>query len=586
MRYIMTSLSDAIKQALRVKPKLAIRIIFLMIASSCAVPLIGLGQKWVLDSTAEHNPTLLAISVALSILAYCGAAVLQRLQQNLQFSIMDPIDESLRLRLLEAVSRRPTIDGFDDPDYLDRVEAVKVKSYSAAQTGWNAIQGIFTIAGALLSVAVLVTVSPIVAFLPVLAVVPVVTSMISAPKVGRAIKEAASFDRAALRYHGLATRVDTLSELKTSSASTVISTRADALWESGTRTQLASRIRGDSLTMLGSAVFGLGLILAISFTANGAGSAGNVILVAAIGLRLRGQASATVSAATGVAEGISLTRTLEAVVSRPLDGAPQSQGTAGRTSGLVCSDVSFSYARGRRNALKNLSISIPPGGSLAIVGANGSGKSTLLKLLAGMYMPDSGRITIDGSPIEPGMSSADRTIISACYQDFLKPAFSLREAVTFGLRGVDDTDVLDALAKAKLQVGGQRMPGLDAELGLEFGGLDLSHGQWQRVALARAVLRQSSLIFLFDEPTASVDAATENDLIEALLENSLTGAGRNRSVTVLVSHRYATAHLADNILVLDKGEAAELGSHEELLARGGLYADAFNAQRDAYQSQS
>ena len=240
-------------------------------------------------------------------------------------------------------------------------------------------------------------------------------------------------------------------------------------------------------------------------------------------------------------------------------------------------DVRFAYPGRARPTLDGFSLHVPAGQSLAIVGENGAGKSTLIKLLCGLYEPAAGRVALDGlDPVEA------RGRIGVIFQDFVRYRLPLRENVAFGHLGLMDDD--QALERAMRDAGAgsllTRLPkGWDTILSREYeGGADLSGGQWQRIALARALtaVRGGAGLLILDEPTAALDVRAETELFERFLE--LT-----RGVTtILVSHRLSSVRLADRIVVVDGGRVAEDGTHDELMAAGGLYARMYALQADRF----
>jgi len=224
---------------------------------------------------------------------------------------------------------------------------------------------------------------------------------------------------------------------------------------------------------------------------------------------------------------------------------------------------------------------------VAIVGENGAGKTTLAKLLTRMYEPDSGEIRIDGVALHDLSVDAWRARTTATFQDFAR--YELRAGHVVGIgdlpRHEDDALVLDALTRA----GADHLldsldEGLDTLLGKSFeGGRELSGGQWQNLALGRGRMRDDPLLLVLDEPTASLDAPTEHALFERYLTATSEARARSGAITMIVSHRFSTVRRADLILVLDGGHIVEHGSHEELLASGGLYAELFDLQASAYR---
>lgn len=238
-------------------------------------------------------------------------------------------------------------------------------------------------------------------------------------------------------------------------------------------------------------------------------------------------------------------------------------------------NVRFRYPGGDHDVLGGISLSIPRGQSIGIVGANGAGKSTVVKLLAGLYRPDPGAVLIDGNPADPGAGR-----VSAIFQSFARYELSLRDNVTLGRPDVTESTVDRALSQAGAADLGVS---LDTTLAAAYpGGQDLSGGQWQRVALARALaaVDRGAGLLILDEPTASLDIRAEVELFDRFLEVT-------RGVTtVLVSHRLSSVRHADRIVVVDAGRIVEDGTHHELIRSGGRYAALFSLQASRFQTHA
>jgi len=256
-------------------------------------------------------------------------------------------------------------------------------------------------------------------------------------------------------------------------------------------------------------------------------------------------------------------------------GADGTQPAVGMPASAVrFRDVRFHYdGQGGRPVLDGLTLTIPAGTSMAIVGRNGAGKTTLAKLLCRLYDPQEGGIEIDGTDLRKLELAGWRRRVTAVFQDFIRFELTLRENVA--PTGAPDELIREALAEA----GAAHLAELDTVLAKGYpGGTDLSGGQWQRVALARALcaVKLGAGIVLLDEPTAQLDVRGEAEIFERVLKAT------RRATTILISHRFSTVRLADRICVIEDGKVAELGSHEELMALGGRYRTMFDMQASRF----
>ena len=248
--------------------------------------------------------------------------------------------------------------------------------------------------------------------------------------------------------------------------------------------------------------------------------------------------------------------------------------------GIRVENVTFTYPGEREPALKNVSLHIQPGEKIALVGANGSGKSTLVKLLLGLYEPNSGEIFIDGTPMKDIDLIELRKNMSVVFQDFGKYFLTARENIALG--DVEKMQNLEAIQEAAKKGGADEfIKQLPNQYDTPFGRLvpnshEPSGGQWQRLAISRGLVKNAQILF-FDEPTSALDPVAEAQLynqIGELLEGQ---------TAVLVTHRLGSVHTCDRIIVLDEGEVVETGTHEELMAKGGLYAHMYVSQASWYR---
>ena len=248
-------------------------------------------------------------------------------------------------------------------------------------------------------------------------------------------------------------------------------------------------------------------------------------------------------------------------------------------TGFVFENVGFRYAGQERWAVQGLSFTLAPGERLALVGENGAGKTTLAKLLVRLYDPTEGRILLDGVDLREYDVESLRRNAGVIFQDFVRYDFMLSENVAVGdINRLDDEALVREAARRSLADSvAERVGGYERMLGRRFeGGADLSGGEWQKVALARAYMRDAQLLVL-DEPTAALDARAE---YEVFLRFSELTKGK---MAVLISHRFSTVRMADRILVLEAGRLIEEGTHDALVAAGGVYADLFQLQAAGYR---
>jgi ATP-binding cassette, subfamily B, bacterial len=314
-----------------------------------------------------------------------------------------------------------------------------------------------------------------------------------------------------------------------------------------------------------------------------------VLLVLAAGARLSGYIGATVGE-IGFLRGFWMdgSRRLAWLEDYAASVAAKGDLPVPRTlqQGIRLEHVSFAYPGTSRVVLDDVSLSLPAGAVVAIVGENGAGKTTLVKLLAKMYEPSSGSILVDDTPMARMPAPAWRERLAGAFQDFFR--FEFRAGHTVGLGDVPRMDDEPAVTTAVDRAGAADVlarlaSGLDTQLGPTWpNGTELSFGQWQKLALARGFMRDQPLLLILDEPTAALDAETEHALFERYAA-AARGKDTSGRITVLVSHRFSTVRMADLIVVLDGSRLVEVGTHDELMAKRGQYAELYGIQAAAYR---
>jgi ATP-binding cassette, subfamily B, bacterial len=327
------------------------------------------------------------------------------------------------------------------------------------------------------------------------------------------------------------------------------------------------------LWMLGSAALdhrlSLGALVAYASAATGA----SMIAFGGLNWALDG-AAAPVAAVARLTAAMSKAGTITERGHNPADGMPNQN--------IAFRDVTFAYpAAPGRPVLRNFSLEIPAGSSLAIVGQNGAGKTTLAKLLCRLYDPQSGAIEADGTDLRDLDLESWRRRVTAVFQDFTRFELTVRENVVprQTADGLASGALDDAVRAALDEAGATDLAGLDTPLAKGYaGGTDLSGGQWQRVALARALasVRLGAGLVLLDEPTAQLDVRGEMEIFERIL------AATRQCTTILISHRFSTVRHADRIAVVEHGQVVELGSHDELMELRGRYLRMFSLQAQRF----
>jgi len=362
--------------------------------------------------------------------------------------------------------------------------------------------------------------------------------------------------------------------------------RYRSIFERLYREDRALTIRRDSwgfgLGLLGTAtLYGAYAWIAVS-AVKGLISLGQMTMYVALFRQGQSAVSASLAAISGMYEDNLYLSTLYDYLETPV---PPVSGAATRgpdpADGVRFEQVSFSYPGATEPALEAVSLHLRPGTSLALVGENGSGKTTLIKLLTRLYAPTAGRILLDGRDLREWDPEALRSRVGVIFQDFARYQMQVGENVGAGdeTHFEDEARWREAAAKGQAAAFIEQLPaGYHTQLGKWFkDGRELSGGQWQKIALSRAFMRTGADILVLDEPTAAMDARAEAEVFEHFRNLA------SDRITILISHRFSTVRMADQIAVLDRGRVVEHGSHEQLMAMGGTYAGLFALQARGYR---
>ena len=583
----LSSMKRALTRAYEAEPRLLGVSFGLALLAALPDALMALWMMLLANGVLLHKPRLVMISAAGLGISAVATWFLKISSDRIQRRFRDRVAVALESHVARLQASVATIAHHERPEYLDRLAMLRDQVFVLD----HMYMSLFTTCGWLLrlgvTLALLISIHPLLALLAVLALPTVFTSTWR-PGVERVIEErAAPANRLARHLFNVATTAPPGKEVRvTRIGNQLVQDRRDT-WERWYLPVSAARWRTAWWHALSWAIFGTAYVAAIVFISSQANATpGQVLLVLAAGARL----SAYIGAAVGEIgflrgfwlEGSRRLAWLEDYAASALEKAdlpaPDKLG-----QGIRFEHVSFAYPGTQRRVLDDLNLELKPGAVVAIVGENGAGKTTLVKLLCCMYQRDQGRILVDGVDLARIRTDEWRSRLAGAFQDFFRFEFRARHTVGLGdlPRLEDEPAVIAAVTRAGAEdVTSKLSSGLATQLGATWPeGVEVSFGQWQKLALARGFMRDCPLVLVLDEPTAALDAETEHALFDRYAA-AARGEGR---ITVLVSHRFSTVRMADLIVVLDGAKAVEVGTHEELMAKGRQYAELYSIQAAAYR---
>ncbi|HEU0168554.1 MAG TPA: ABC transporter ATP-binding protein [Chloroflexota bacterium] len=576
------------KLGYRNEPRLMLVAFILTLLAALPDALLALWLALLANGVLQHNTALLlGAAIGLGVSA-AATWLLRTVSVRLQRRFRDKVTIVLESHVARLQAEVATIAHHERPDYLDRLAVLRDQTYVLD----HMYMSVFTICGCLLrlvvTVGLLMSVHPALILL-VLSAVPMVVTSSWRPGVERQVQErVAQSNRLARHLFTLATTAAPAKEVRVTGIGPQLMAQRRAAWERWYGPMAAVRWASAAWHTLAWALFVGAYVGAIVFVASVQhAAAAAVLLVLAAGGRLFmyiGNTVGEVAFLRGMwMDGSRRLAWLEDYAAASLAQAdvPVPDRLA---DGIRLEHVSFAYPGTSRLVLEDVDLELPAGSVVAIVGENGAGKTTLVKLLAKMYEPTAGAIYVDDQPLARMSPVAWRDRLAGAFQDFYRFEFRARHSVGLGdvPRLDDEPAVVAAVGRAGAEDVVERLlAGLDTQLGPTWpDGVDVSFGQWQKLALARGFMRDEPLLLALDEPTAALDAETEHALFERYAAAARDTSGK---ITILVSHRFSTVRMADIIVVLDGAHVVEVGSHEDLLARRGQYADLYGIQAAAYK---
>jgi len=563
-----------------------------VLAQLSALPdaLIALWLMVLGNGVIQHRPRLV-LAAAIGLGASATATWFLRLVSiRVQRRFRDKITIALEAHVAQLQASLVTIVHQERPDYLDRLAMLRNQVFVLDHMYMSVFSTCAWILRLGVTLALLASVHPALVLLAAFAIPTVMTSTWR-PGVERAAQErGAQPNRLARHLFTTATTAPPAKEVRVMGIGARLERDRREAWRRGLAPIAAARWQSAAWHALAWTVFSGAYVGAIIFVSSYLRApAGQVLLVLAGASRLSMYLGATVGE-IGFLRGFWMdgARRLAWLEDYAAAAAASGDAPAPRSlsRGIALDHVSFTYPASSRVVLDDVSVTLPAGSVVALVGENGAGKTTLVKLLARMYEPSSGTIAVDGIPLRGMTAESWRARMSGAFQDFYRFELTARQSV--GLGDVARADDLRAVSEAVERAGAAdviaKLPsGLDTQLGPAWpSGVDLSFGQWHKIALARGFMRDDPLLLVLDEPTAALDAETEHALFERYAASAKSLAHRGR-VTLLVSHRFSTVRMADLIVVLDGARVVETGTHEELMAKRGQYADLYRIQAAAYR---
>jgi ATP-binding cassette, subfamily B, bacterial len=553
----------------------------------------GLWLKLIVDGLHADSPVRLAVGAVGGVISIAASVAVAYGGQRAQSRLRDHTRYLMNAKILNLVSAAPTLELHENPRHLNELYAFQREGHQLSQVLPRMVELCAVTVQIITTAVLMVLVDPLLLALPMFAVPSLLVSFRTSRVFRECGRRAAEPARLAEHLVEVTATPGGAKEVRLFRLQAEMLRRFQQAHHQIRRINGQAQLQAAGWSLAGRLVFIAGYVASIALVVRqvtvGQATIGEAALIAVLAGQVLGLVSGssevlqlTIRSLVAADRFVRLQDLFGHAVQRGHRPVPQRL-----EHGISLRNVSYQYDGAAQPALAKIDLDLPAGSTVAIVGENGAGKSTLVKLLAGLYTPTNGTITIDGEDLASVNVTQWQDRISAAFQDHARFELLVRETVALGDIKNADTDlkVLDALERAAATDVLSALPrGLDTQLGSGWpAGVDLSGGQWQKLAIARAMMRPAPALLLLDEPSAALDPETEHRLFEAWTHVAHDLRDRVGTITVLVSHRFSTVRMADTIIVLHHGTIAEHGSHEDLLQKNGLYADLFNLQAAAYR---
>jgi ATP-binding cassette subfamily B protein len=591
---LLTTSWRMIATAWRLGRRKTIISMLLMVSGAAAAPLLALALAWMTHEIITDQWRTAAVAGVLVAAAAIASLTFSHFAHVAYFELSELSEIDFAEDLLTVSNGSPGIEHHERAENADQLTVLQ-QQVREFRTGLEPLLNGMGLAIALLITGVLLArTNPWLLLLPLAAIPPLITGRWAERALDKSKTTTAEATRVALNLFHLSTSASSAGELRVFELGDELARRHNRLWAEATKGQWRAHLRATWLRAAGQIIFALAYVGAVLLVVRdaivGQRSVADVVLVVALASQVNQQVTLAVNLLQQMQRLASAYRRLEdlrATVTQaqagPIDQAPPTS----LHRGIQLDGVSFTYPGTDGPVLREVDLTLPAGSTVAIVGENGAGKTTLIKLLCGFYQPSAGRVTVDDVDLSRIPLDEWRQRIATGFQDFVRyellagqtvgvgdlPQLTSPDAIRAALDRAHAADVLEHLEE-----------GLDTQLGKSYAdGAELSGGQWQKLALGRALMREEPLLLVLDEPTSALDPQAEHALFERYAEQAKRVAASTGAITLFVSHRFSTVRMADLIIVVQDGRVAEVGDHATLAASGGLYAELFALQAQAYR---
>lgn len=570
--FMLSAIAAALRRGVRAEPKRFAVLAALAIAAAAldVLPLLLLSRA--VDAlTSKASTSSILLLVTCLGLAYAAGWAVRAVLGRISFVFERRIGVALRTEFAELEMGAPTLSHYDEPEARNRLFALRGKSYALEQWYGSFIASATALIRLTAMFAVISLAHPLTLILVPLAICPTIAGYVRGILIERSELASSESRRAAAALFGDGTSRAYAKDIRMLQLESRV--RADHAAASGAsyRTIRASRVRMSAVSLAGWAVFCGGIAVFIHFST--ASTPGGIVLVGSALMQMSAIVSLLATELpylqkwTQVSDDLTWFEEYTSSDEAKSDTVPKGV--------LEFSDVSFTYPRASEPSLVGASFRATPGSTYAVVGINGAGKSTLMNLIGGLYVPQQGTITIDGTPLTDLSAQAYRLHLTGAFQDVYHFPLTVHEYLDVANTSSDESrgSIRQALESAGLTSAIQALPdGINTRLaGINTPGAELSVGQWQRLALARSNIRATPDIIILDEPSSALDAPAERALFQTILNHA--HRQREAAITFVISHNSDPTEWADQVIVLDGGRIVEQGTPQQLLEHDGVYAE-------------